>query len=125
MTVPRPELSELLGVTYRRIPVLAIGNDVYCDTNLIASALERRFPVSQGYKTLFPPRAGGGKTDTGLTKALVAYWSDAAIFRLLGDSLPYGKLDAEFIKDRVAVRPLLPRVQTVADSEGVVQRRSD
>ena len=103
--LPRPMLSDLLGISYRRIPVLAIGNDVYCDTNLISSALERRFPASQGHKTLFPCRVGGGKTDTGLTKALVSYWSDNMIFRLLGDSLPYQKLDAEFLKDRVAVCP--------------------
>ena len=103
MAPPRPELSELLGVTYRRIPVLAIGNDVYCDTSLIASVLERRFPASQGYKPLFPPRAGGGKTDTGLTKALVKFWSDETLFRLFANSLPYEKLDANFVKDRSAV----------------------
>lgn len=102
MAPPRPELSELLGITYRRIPVLAIGNDVYCDTSLIASALERRFPASQGYKTLFPARAGGGKADTGMTKALVKFWSDGTLFRLFGNSLPYEKLDANFVKDRSA-----------------------
>jgi glutathione S-transferase len=52
--MPRPELSSALGVSYRRIPVLAIGNDVYCDTSLIASALERNFPPEQGYGTLYP-----------------------------------------------------------------------
>ncbi|KIP07677.1 hypothetical protein PHLGIDRAFT_29881 [Phlebiopsis gigantea 11061_1 CR5-6] len=102
MAPPRPELSDLLGITYRRIPLLAIGNDVYCDTSLIASVLERRFPASQGYNTLFPARAGGGKADTGLTKALVTYWSDGQLFRLIGNSLPYAKLDASFIKDRSA-----------------------
>lgn len=104
MAPPRPELSDLLGITYRRIPLLAIGNDVYCDTSLIASVLERRFPASQGYKPLFPARAGGGKVDTGLTKALSTYWSDGTLFRLFGNSLPYAKLDANFVKDRSAVR---------------------
>ena len=42
MTLPRPEVMDMLGIKYRRIPILAIGNDVYCDTSLIASALERR-----------------------------------------------------------------------------------
>lgn len=42
--LPRPDLS-LLGITYRRIPLLAIGNSVYCDTHLILRELERRFPV--------------------------------------------------------------------------------
>ncbi|THH31301.1 hypothetical protein EUX98_g2888 [Antrodiella citrinella] len=101
-TMFRPELSELLGVTYRRIPVLAIGNDVYCDTSLIASALERRFPVSEGYGTLFPPRVGSDKADTGMTLALMMYWSDRVVFPLAASSLPYGKFDAAFIKDREA-----------------------
>lgn len=34
-----------MGITYRRIPLLAIGNDVYCDTHLILRELERRFPA--------------------------------------------------------------------------------
>ncbi|KAG7086428.1 hypothetical protein E1B28_002382 [Marasmius oreades] len=28
----RPEITELLGIGYRRIPILAIGNDIYCDS---------------------------------------------------------------------------------------------
>lgn len=34
--LPRPEITDLLGLNYRRIPVLAIGNDVYCDTRFLA-----------------------------------------------------------------------------------------
>ncbi|CAL1701069.1 unnamed protein product [Somion occarium] len=102
VTLPRPELAEKLGVTYRRIPVLAIGNDVYCDTSLIASVLERRFPPSEGYKSLFPPRKGGGKADTGLVKALTMYWTDRAVFPLAANSLPYSKFPPAFIKDRSA-----------------------
>lgn len=41
--LPRQDLA-ILGITYRRIPLLAIGNDVYCDTFLILRELERRFP---------------------------------------------------------------------------------
>ena len=32
--LPRKEL-EALGITYRRIPLLAVGKDVYCDSSLI------------------------------------------------------------------------------------------
>lgn len=46
--LPRPEINDL-GIGYRRIPVLAIDNDVYCDTSLIVSVLEKRFPASSGY----------------------------------------------------------------------------
>lgn len=41
--LPRPDLASL-GIKYRRIPLLSIGNDVYCDTYLILRELERRFP---------------------------------------------------------------------------------
>lgn len=104
MILPRPELSELLGVGYRKIPVLAIGNDVYCDTALIACVLERLFPASEGYGTLFPPRKGGGRADTGLVKALSWYWSDKVLFPFGAQSLPYGRMDPKFIADRTAVR---------------------
>ncbi|KAI0346770.1 hypothetical protein BDW22DRAFT_1404543 [Trametopsis cervina] len=100
MTLPRPEITDLLGVKYRRIPILAIDNDVYCDTNLIANVLERRFPPSQGYETLFPPRIGSQKADTGLAKALTIYWNDKIVFPLAGNSLPYGRLGAKLIADR-------------------------
>lgn len=103
MTMPRPELSEQLGVTYRKIPVLAIGNDVYCDTAIIASVLERRFPASEGYGTLFPPRIGSDKADTGLSLALMLHWTDKVVFPLAASCLPYAKFDANFIKDRESV----------------------
>ena len=103
MMLPRPELSDLLGVTYRRIPVLAIGNDVYSDTSLIASVLETRFPVSEGYGTLFPPRKGGGKTDTGLVKAFSVYYAAKVVFPLGALSLPYATLGEKFLADRSAV----------------------
>ena len=102
--MPRPELSELLGVMYRKIPVLAIGNDVYCDTSLIASVLESRFPPSEGYGTLFPPRVGGGKTDTGMVLALMMYWTDRTVFPLGAISLPFAKFPKSFVEDRASVR---------------------
>lgn len=41
--LPREQLQEL-GIRYRRIPILAIGRDVYCDTRLIIDKLEQLFP---------------------------------------------------------------------------------
>jgi glutathione S-transferase len=41
--MPKPDLLPLTG-GYRRIPVLQIGADVYCDSALIARVLERRHP---------------------------------------------------------------------------------
>ncbi len=44
--LPREQL-EALGIKYRRIPLLAIGRDVYCDTRLIIDKLEQLFPESK------------------------------------------------------------------------------
>ncbi|MEM7525071.1 MAG: glutathione S-transferase family protein [Pseudomonadota bacterium] len=40
---PRPELFAMNG-GYRRVPVLQIGADIYCDSQIILQELERRFP---------------------------------------------------------------------------------
>ncbi|OSX60114.1 hypothetical protein POSPLADRAFT_1058293 [Postia placenta MAD-698-R-SB12] len=101
---PRPELSEILGIPYRRIPVLTIGNDVYCDSNMIALALERRFPASEGYGTLFPPRRGTNKVDQGIMKAFSVFFIDNAVFHGATDHIPYERLTPEFIVDRSSFR---------------------
>ena len=43
MVMPKPDHVELTG-GYRRVPVLQVGADVYCDTHCIARALDRLFP---------------------------------------------------------------------------------
>jgi glutathione S-transferase len=43
MVLPKPDHMELTG-GYRRVPVMQIGADVYCDTHCIARELDRRFP---------------------------------------------------------------------------------
>lgn len=93
--MPKPELVALTG-GYRRIPVMQIGADIYCDSQLIVRELERRFPEP----TLFP--AG----DSGLIQA-AALWTDRVLFQAavaiifggLGDKVPEA-----FIKDREALR---------------------
>lgn len=44
--MPKPDLIPLTG-GYRRIPVMQIGADVYCDTQVILAELERRYPGPQ------------------------------------------------------------------------------
>ncbi|MDP9412665.1 MAG: glutathione S-transferase family protein [Pseudomonadota bacterium] len=95
VVMPKPELVALTG-GYRRIPVMQIGADIYCDSQLIVRELERRWPSP----TLFP--AG----DRGLAGAL-ALWSDRSFFQAavtvifggLGDRLPEA-----FVKDREELR---------------------
>ncbi|TFY54960.1 hypothetical protein EVJ58_g8552 [Rhodofomes roseus] len=106
--LPRPELSDLLGISYRRIPVLAIGNDVYCDTSIITAALERRFPATKGYSpsargTIFPPRNGGGKvakSDKAFITAFAKYYIEDQIFPPAAGHVPYEKMPADFLQDR-------------------------
>lgn len=92
--MPKPELVALTG-GYRRIPVMQIGADIYCDSTLIVRELERRYPAS----SLFP------QGDCGLAHAN-ALWTDRAMFQAtvaivfggLGDKVP-----PAFIADRTAL----------------------
>ncbi len=93
--MPRPDLMPLTG-GYRRTPVLQIGADIYCDTQIIIREIERRFPSP----TLFP----GG--NLGLPYAL-AFWSDRAFFQT-AVNLVFGvlgpRVPQEFIEDRSKLR---------------------
>jgi len=89
--LPRPDLMPLCG-GYRKTPVLQIGADIYCDTQLILRELERRYPAPS-----LIPRGNKG------IGAMVGFWADRPLFLAtagmfigtLGPHLP----DA-FIKDR-------------------------
>jgi glutathione S-transferase len=53
MVMPKPDLTALTG-GYRKTPVLQIGADVYCDTDLIARTIDRLHPEPP----LFPEASG-------------------------------------------------------------------
>ncbi|MEX0280992.1 MAG: glutathione S-transferase family protein [Arenibacterium sp.] len=65
----RPELFAMTG-GYRRIPVMQIGADIYCDTQIIFRALENHTPSP----SLFP----GGRS--GVPFAL-SRWTDDELFK--------------------------------------------
>ena len=65
--MPKPDLVPLTG-GYRKTPVMQIGADIFCDTQIILRELERRFPSP----SLFP-------YGRGLPYAL-AFWSDRLFF---------------------------------------------
>ena len=119
---PRPLLNALTG-GYRRIPVLQVGADIYCDTNVILPTLERLCPSP----TLYPNGSAG------VAQGLAFAWERAmwvptigVLSHYIGDQLP-----AEFIKDRkegylgfdmskAAMAPDLPRhLQAVHAQLGV------
>jgi len=87
----RPELFAMTG-GYRRIPVMQIGADIYCDTQCIFRELEERFP-----KPSLHPNGNSG-ISFGMSR-----WVDAPLFELgvrlafapVVDSLP-----PELVADR-------------------------
>jgi glutathione S-transferase len=93
--MPKPDLMPLTG-GYRRTPVMQIGADVFCDTQIIIREIERRFPSP----TLFPPGAAGLPWALGL-------WTDRAFFQNTVN-LVFGtlgsKVPQEFIEDRSQLR---------------------
>ena len=102
---PKPELTPLTG-GYRRIPVLQIGADIYCDTALILRVLEQRHPTPA---CLPAPLAGA--------VSLLEDWADHRLFmqtvpptivRLL-DQLP-----PAFFADRAAMTPAFTRESLIA-----------
>ncbi|KAF7355287.1 Glutathione S-transferase [Mycena sanguinolenta] len=103
--LPRPEITDLLGLTHRRIPILAIGNDIYCDTSARAS-----FPPSQNYGTIFPNKKHGGGGDTGLIKAFVFQWVDETLFPLGVGLVPWASIPPAF--------PQRSRIQAMVAQRG-------
>ena len=66
--MPKPDLMPLTG-GYRKTPVMQIGADVYCDTQLIMLELERRLPAPS-----FLPKGREGEARA------ITMWIDRNIF---------------------------------------------
>jgi glutathione S-transferase len=85
MVLPRPILEEL-DITYRRIPLLAIGKDVYCDSSLIIDTLQSK------YNRLLATAADKAYQVFGI-----------GIFGSAINIVPTAGLSQEFIKDRETI----------------------
>ncbi|WP_372785494.1 glutathione S-transferase family protein [Phenylobacterium sp.] len=85
--MPKPELVPLTG-GYRRIPVLQIGADVYCDTQVILAEIEARHKK--------PAVIRGADWAVNLWADRLFFQATVAVvFGEIGDAVP-----AEFIADR-------------------------
>ena len=85
--MPKPDLTPLTG-GYRRIPVLQIGADVYCDSQVAIAELEARYPA--------PAIVRPGDWAVNLwADRLWFQASVTAVFAELGDKTP-----ADFMADR-------------------------
>ncbi|MBS0470213.1 MAG: glutathione S-transferase family protein [Proteobacteria bacterium] len=91
--MPKPDFIPLTG-GYRKIPVMQIGADIYCDTQIILRELERRFPEpSLSPQNKGAPYGLGFWADRQVFQAAVAI-----IFGEIGDMVP-----EDFKKDRAAM----------------------
>jgi glutathione S-transferase len=90
--MPRPDLMPLTG-GYRRTPVMQIGADIYCDTQIILRELERRFPEP----TLYP----GGSEGLCWAVTMVADrpFFQASVAVIFGNLEP-SDLQPGFVEDR-------------------------
>ncbi|KAF2106450.1 hypothetical protein BDV96DRAFT_590965 [Lophiotrema nucula] len=86
--MPRPDLASI-NINYRRIPILAIGKDIYCDSRLIIKTLEERFPGSNlsprtsqeaGIKKLFESWSIDGGLFANAVK-LIPYWTSKSLLK--------------------------------------------
>ncbi len=102
---PKPDLTPLTG-GYRRTPVLQIGADIYCDTQLILAELERRKPQP----TLYPPQSRA------LAEA-IAYWAEHELFRPI--SLYVSGTNLDVLPDDLQADRSLMRGLPVPDAETV------
>jgi glutathione S-transferase len=93
--MPKPDLMPLTG-GYRRTPVMQIGADVFCDTQIIIREIERRYPSP----TLFPSGAAGIPWALG-------WWTDRTFFQNTVN-LVFGTLGPKvaqaFVEDRSRLR---------------------
>jgi glutathione S-transferase len=93
---PKPHLTPLTGGN-RRIPVLQIGADIYCDTQRIARVLD----VVKPERPCVPPGHAGAAE-------IIAHWGDHFIFLAAVPPAIVALVDVlppDFIADRKAMSP--------------------
>lgn len=100
MMAPKPDLTALTG-GYRRIPVMQIGADIYCDTACIVRRLEQLRPAP----TCLPKGLAG-------LAALLEDWAD---HRLFSQTMPptvielLPALPPDILVDRAAMSPMMTK----------------
>lgn len=80
--LPRSDV-DALGVAYRRIPLMALGRDIYCDTKCILDKLEALYPPSNEH-----PALGAGGRKAKALEILLDKWSTAIVFQSACTTIP-------------------------------------
>ena len=102
--MPRPLLRTTFNITYRKIPILAIGKELYCDTSIILEALEHFFPIrdAKDGSSLYPS-AKDGRDYRSLARGFASYWTDRPLFRVTTGLIPSSVWRTRFGTDRAAL----------------------
>jgi len=107
MVLPKPDHFELTG-GYRRVPVLQIGADIYCDTHLITRVLDQIQPD--------PPLSPPGRE---VEEIAFSQWSETTFMMLILAFFGIGGVFPEdFIEDRT--KTMVPPGTDVGQAKLVV-----
>jgi glutathione S-transferase len=110
MVMPKPDLVELTG-GYRRVPVLQVGADIWCDTHGIARALDRLQPD--------PPLSPPGLETV---EHALSRWAETtfmmAVLALFGIG---GFFPEEFVEDRR--RTMVPPGQSLEQTKLILSTK--
>lgn len=93
--LPRPDIVAT-GTSYRRIPVVAIGKDIYNDTRLIIQKLEKLYP---NHKKISSATVDGQAQERQLQRWIIDAGAFARAAQLIPTNLPLMS-DPKFTKDR-------------------------
>jgi glutathione S-transferase len=101
--LPRPDL-EALDITYRRIPVLAAGRDVYADSSAIIDVILNQL---------------GGKDKIATSKADKAFevWGNSTFQAVLPLLPPQALDDKTFVDDRASIFPIIAKPELLKTME--------
>jgi len=103
--MPRPILVDNFNLTYRKIPVLAIGRDVFIDTSLILEHLHSH-PALRAYRQANNASAGASTEvhpdarSRVLARLLSSHFTDRPLFRFTTGLIPSVVWRTKFGEDR-------------------------
>jgi glutathione S-transferase len=103
--LPRPDLKAL-SITYRRIPLLAIGRDVYADSSAILSAILNRLGAAK-------------KIETTPADAAYEVWGNETFKSVLPLLPPQATQSEAFVKDRESIFPIIGKAVVLKSLEPI------